>query len=296
MIVGLVVKSHGHQLVVEVDGQQYLATAKGKKTEYVVGDKVELNIVNSNQAQIIGAFPRSSVIFRSDNHKSKILASNITQLVIVIAAKPSFNSYFLNSCLICAESQNITPLIVINKSDLPETEKLINYVEPLYQNQLRYNTISLSAAKECSKLLPLLSGYNNLLIGQSGVGKSTITNKIVPTAQARVGGLDKSERRGTHTTTNATFYHLDQNTSLIDCPGLQEFGLSHLEVVGLAELFPECRDLIGKCRFRNCHHMTEPSCAIILAAQSGTIDKTRLDFLQYLTERLLNKAQTFGNN
>lgn len=295
MITGLVIKSHGHQLVVEVDGQHYLATAKGKKTEYVVGDNVKVSIINSKQAQILSAFPRASVIFRSDNNKSKILASNITQLVIVIAAKPSFNNYFLNSCLICAESQNITPLIVINKADIPETDKLISYIKPLYQDKLNYNTISLSAAQGCLQLAPLLSGYNNLLIGQSGVGKSTITNQIAPTAQARVGDLNKSERRGTHTTTNATFYHLDKNTSLIDCPGLQEFGLFHLKVEELANLFPECREFIGKCRFRNCHHMAEPGCAITAAAQAEIIDPTRLDFLKYLTERLLSKTVVFGN-
>lgn len=286
---GLVVTSFGRQFIVEVDGVNYQAVTKAKKTNYVVGDIVKVDIINNEQLQITELIPRTNLVYRIDHNRSKIIASNIDQILIVIAVKPYFDADFLNSCLTFAESSNITPIVVINKSDLRESGAFIQQIEDLYATKLSYNIIKLSAIDNCNILNNILMNKRNLLIGQSGVGKSTITNGLIARANTRVGSLGKQEISGCHTTTNATLYHIDQRTSLIDCPGLQGFGLYDMPIDSLISFFPEFREYLGKCKFNNCRHLNEPGCALIAAANDGLFDKTRFVYLQRLTKSLLEK-------
>lgn len=131
-----------------------------------------------------------------------------------------------------------------------------------------------------------LQGHTSVLVGQSGMGKSTITNALLPDACARVGEISTALDSGRHTTTHAQLYHLDADSHLIDSPGLQEFGLRHLHAPDLIHEFPELRPYIGQCRFHNCSHRVEPGCALIAAAQSGAVSAERLAFLQKLTDEL----------
>lgn len=289
MTTGLVVSSYGRNFIVEVENKPYHATTKSKKNDYVVGDIVNIEQINDAQVQIINVHSRKNLIFRTDQNRSKIIASNVTQLLIVIAIKPNFNVFFLNSCLICAESQEIQPIIIINKIDLPESIQFIKDITQLYAKQLDYKIIELSAINNCTELVPLLPNNTSLLIGQSGVGKSTITNKIIPEANTRTREITKSETSGSHTTTNTSLYHINNNAALIDCPGLHEFGLYHLEIDSLARYFPEFRDYIGECKFRNCRHINEPNCAILNATKLGLIDQQRLNYFQQLSNKLLTK-------
>ena len=293
-----VVQSFGRMFVVKKNSNGnnsdnnitlYEAVTKAKKTDYVVGDVVKINVINDNQAQIVDLIPRHNLIFRSDHNRSKIIASNVSQLLIVIAVKPTFNINFLNSCLICAESESINPVIIINKSDIPESQIFINKIESLYNRQLNYPIITLSAIDNCESLKILLKNQQSLLIGQSGVGKSTITNQIIPDAKTTTYQITKSEASGSHTTTNATLYYIDDNSSIVDCPGLHEFGLNHLKIPNLLNFFPEFRDYIGKCRFRDCKHLNEPNCFVLNAIS----DPTRLKFLQQLTQKLLNNKNKY---
>ena len=286
---GLVINSYGRGFIVEVAGITYLAVTKGKKTTYVVGDQVEVQIINQKQLQILDVCPRQNLVYRTDQNRSKIIASNISQILIIIAVKPSFNINFLNNCLLFAESENIKPIIVINKADLPESEAFIERIANLYVKQLGYSLINLSAIDNCEVLKPILANNQSLLIGQSGMGKSTITNQIIPKAMARVGEISKSEASGCHTTTNASLYHIDNNSDLIDCPGLQEFGLYHLDIEELPSLFPELRPYANQCRFRNCRHLNEPNCAITNAYNKGEIDKIRYNLFINLSQNLLQK-------
>lgn len=289
MTQGLVVKSYGRQFVVEVDGVEYTAVTRAKKTDYVVGDQVEVQVINSQQLQINGLLPRANLIYRMDNMRSKLIASNVTQISIVIALKPNFNINFLNSCLLFAQSEQIKPYIVINKSDLPDSKAFAKQIVDLYYNKLGYSVVSISALAGCSELGSLLEGEQSLLIGQSGVGKSSITNQIISHACAITASINKKETSGKHTTTSSTLYHINKTSSLIDCPGLQEFGLYHLCLETLPQLFPELENYIGKCRFRNCRHLNEPGCAIVEAYQGGKMDKIRFEFLTTLTEKLQKK-------
>lgn len=286
---GLIIKSFGRQFIVEVDGINYQCVTKSKNTKYVVGDLVIVDLINNQQAQIIQLIPRRNLIYRSEKNRSKIIASNVNLILIIIAVKPNFNMDFLNGCLICSESQNIKPLIIINKTDLIETNKFKESIINLYQNQLGYNVLTLSAINNCDTLKPILENYTSLLIGQSGVGKSTIINKIIPNAHTKTGEINKAQTSGTHTTTYATLYHIDNNSQIIDCPGLQEFGLYHLDIENLIEYFPELIKFKGKCRFRNCSHINDLGCAIVEAEKKGIIDHNRLIYLQNLIKTLQSK-------
>lgn len=287
---GLVVTAFGRQFIVEVDGVNYQAVTKAKKTEYVVGDQVAVDMINSEQVQITELLKRKSLVYRSDMHKSKIIASNIDQILIVIAAKPNCNINFLNNCLIFAASEKIEPIILLNKMDLSESQDLAQHIEALYQEQLGYSVIKLAAINECASLMPLLKHKSSLLIGQSGVGKSTITNQLIPDANTRVNIITKSENSGRHTTTNATLYHLDTDSIIIDCPGLQEFGLYHLDIDQLIDYFPELSEHLGECRFRNCRHLNEPGCMVTELFKAGKMDELRFNLLQSLTESLQQKT------
>lgn len=286
---GLIISSFGRQYIAEANNQHYQTVSKGKKTEYVVGDEVELQIINAQQAQIMDLVTRKNLIYRSDQNRSKMIASNLDQIIIVVAVKPNFNVNFLNSCLLAAESANITPLIIINKTDLEETTEFAKNITALYKDTLGYNIMLQSAVNGCQELLPRLINHSSLLIGQSGVGKSTITNQICPDANARTGVIAKYENSGCHTTTNATLYHIDETSDLIDCPGLQEFGLFHLSITEVAEYFPEMRDYLGDCKFSNCLHLNEPNCAILNAVKQDEITPQRYAFYKHLCERLKTK-------
>lgn len=290
LINGLIINSQGrHYTSYTNDGKIYQTVSRGKKTEFVVGDNVVLNIINDNQAQIMELSPRKNLIYRSDQNRSKMIASNLDQIIIVVAVKPNFNINFLNSCLIAAESSEITPLILINKMDLPESAIFASELIDLYSHKLGYQIITQSAIENCTTLLPLLHGKRSVLIGQSGVGKSTITNQISPNANARTGDIAKHENSGRHTTTNATLYHIEASTELIDCPGLQEFGLFHIDIHQLAEFFPEMRQYLGQCKYNNCLHLNEPQCTIINAHKNNDITDSRYIFYSNLCTRLKQK-------
>lgn len=287
--VGLVIKSYGRQFIVEVDGKNYQAVTKAKKTEYVVGDRVAIDLINQEQLQITSLIERDNLVYRSDQNKSKIIASNVDQILIVTAVKPNCNINFLNNCLIFAESAEIKPIIVLNKTDLLESAELELRLDELYNRKLKYPVIKLSAQQDSSVLTPVLANKTSLLLGQSGVGKSTIINQILPDANTRTGAITKSENSGSHTTTNAELYHINQTTNIIDCPGLQEFGLYHLELDNLIQYFPELRPHAGECRFRNCRHLNEPGCVITKLYGDGQLDGLRFNLLQSISQNLQAK-------
>lgn len=290
-LTGLIVNSYGRQFIVEVNGVTYQAVTKSKKTEYVVGDLVNIQAINQEQVQIVELLPRNNLVYRSDQNRSKIIASNIDQIVIIIAVKPNCNLNLLNNCLIFAESTQIHPLIVLNKDELAESDDLYNKVNQLYSQQLGYSLLKLSAFGDCSTLKTYLKNKRSLLLGQSGVGKSTIINQIIPQAFTKTGAIMKSEAGGCHTTTNAALYHIDSNSSIIDCPGLQEFGLYHLDPRELTQYFPELCNYRDKCKFRNCRHGQEPDCKIQELYAAGLIDELRFNLFQTLLSNLCNKPK-----
>lgn len=278
---GLIIASFGKRYDVELgDGRQISCVTRGKKGDLACGDRVDIKLTADHEGVIEEMHPRSSLLYRSNDFRKKYLAANVTQIVIVLAAIPSFYEDLLNRCLIAAEAAGIQALILLNKSDLPETPAALQKLA-LYQS-LGYPVQQLSAIEDASALRPLLQGHTSVLVGQSGMGKSTLVNALLPEANSRTQEISDVLDSGKHTTTSARLYHLDADSHLIDSPGLQEFGLNHLSTDEMEMAFIEFRPFLGKCRFNNCRHRQEPDCAILNAVRSGKISEIRLQAYQKL--------------
>lgn len=282
---GLVIASYGKRYGVELDdGSQVSCVTRGKKNDLACGDRVDVKMTDTHEGVVEKLHPRSSLLFRSNAYKTKTLASNVTQVVIVLATTPSFYEALLNRCLIAAEAANIKALIVLNKSDLADNSEAMKLLS-VYQN-LGYQVQPLSAKNDITPLKQWLNNQISVLVGQSGMGKSTIVNALLPQSTVRTQEVSSVLDSGKHTTTAAHLYHLDAHSDLIDSPGLQEFGLNHLNIEELEHAFIEFRPYLGNCRFNNCKHLHEPDCAVINAVESGEISPVRLAFYQAMTQEI----------
>jgi ribosome biogenesis GTPase len=285
---GQVTAAYGKRYEVEINNANGTyavdCVTRGKKNDVACGDHVEIKLTGNAQGVIEAVLPRASLLYRSNAYRSKLLAADVTQVVIVLATVPSFYEELLNRCLIAAEAAGIRPLIVLNKCDIGENGNALERLK-LYAS-LGYNVQPLSAKQDVSPLKSWLSGHTSILVGQSGMGKSTIVNALLPDSNARTQEVSQVLDSGKHTTTATHLYHLDPDSKLIDSPGLQEFGLYHLSIEDLEQAFIEFRPFLGKCRFANCRHMKEPDCAVIEAANNGKIAERRLASYQELVNEL----------
>ncbi|MFZ4535724.1 ribosome small subunit-dependent GTPase A [Propionivibrio sp.] len=272
---GTIVAAHGRQYRVELaDGETLLCFPRGKKSELACGDHVSVQRSGDAVGVISSVAPRSTLLYRSNLFKQKLIAANVTQIIVVVATEPSFSDELVTRCIVAAESQDMKALIILNKCDLSDrVAPAIPTLAPF--EKLGYTVLRLSAHADADALLPYLSGQTSVLVGQSGMGKSTLTNALVPDANAPTREISEALDSGKHTTTHATLYRLDANSALIDSPGLQEFGLLHLSPKAIEHGFLELRPLLGQCRFRNCCHDREPNCAVHAAVKSGDIDPRR---------------------
>jgi ribosome biogenesis GTPase / thiamine phosphate phosphatase len=272
---GRVVAAHGRQYLVETsDGTILPCFPRGKKSEVACGDRVDIQKTSDDQGVIDAIQPRTSLLYRSNEVKQKLIAANVDQLVIVVATEPGFSDELVTRALLAAESEEIEALIVLNKCDL--TDKLPEARARLaVLAGLGYRVLELSALAHAEDLRPELQGKTSVLVGQSGMGKSTLVNALIPEARAATREISTALDSGKHTTTHATLYHLDAESHLIDSPGLQEFGLGHLDRQEIEYAFREFRPYVGECRFRDCRHDREPDCALLAAVAEGKIDSRR---------------------
>ena len=272
---GRVVAAHGRQYVVEtLDGRRLPCFPRGKKSEIACGDRVEISDSSSDQGVIDAILPRCSLLYRSNEVRQKLIAANVEQLVIVVACEPAFSDDLVTRALIAAESEEIGVLIVLNKCDLTAQIDRARQQTRIFADQ-GYTILELSARDHAEDLRPWLQGKTSVLVGQSGMGKSTLVNALIPEAGAATREISQALDSGKHTTTHATLYHLDAESHLIDSPGLQEFGLGHLDKQEIEWAFPEFRPYLGQCRFRDCKHNREPDCALRPAVDAGKIEKSR---------------------
>jgi ribosome biogenesis GTPase len=282
---GLVVGAYGKRYDVELPDHSVIScVTRGKKTDLACGDAVEIKSTASGEGVIEGFLPRKSLLYRSNAYRTKMLAANVTQAVIVLATTPSFYEELLNRCVVAAEAAGIKPLILLNKCDLAEYGETMERLT--YYQKLGYEVQPLSAKQDIGPLRHYLNGEVSVLVGQSGMGKSTIVNALLPDLKVRTQEVSQVLDSGKHTTTATHLYHLDDKSDLIDSPGLQEFGLYHLSIEQLEHAFIEFRPHLGKCRFNNCRHLKEPDCAVIAAVDAGTISPKRLSCYQGLLHEL----------
>jgi len=283
---GLVVGTYGRQYLVELTGNEILTCfPRGKRSTLACGDRVEIVRTAPGQGVVEAVDPRSTLLYRSDQFRQKLVAANVTQIVIVLAVVPSFYEELLNRCLVAAEHQRLSCLIVLNKFDLANEDSTAIDRLSLYTD-LGYRVTPLSAKRDVSPLRPALEEHVSVLVGQSGMGKSTIINALIPGTGAATADVSAALDSGRHTTTHARLYHLDAKSHLIDSPGMQEFGLHHLTEQDVAGAFREFRPLTGRCRFHNCRHLVEPGCAIAQAVEDGNVDMRRLDAYRKLVKEI----------
>ncbi|MDO9012100.1 MAG: ribosome small subunit-dependent GTPase A [Gallionella sp.] len=284
---GRIVAAFGRQYLVRLaDGSLLPCLTRGKKSNVVCGDVVEVQRSGDNQGVIERIAPRTSLLHRSDAYREKLIAANVSQIIVVVASEPSFSDEVITRCLIAAFDQNLDVLIVLNKCDLPVPAAAARLQLAAYR-AIGYKVLELSALQDVSALRPLLQNHTSVLVGQSGMGKSTLINALLPDAQAATREISTVLDSGKHTTTHAKLYSLDATSSLIDCPGVQAFGLHHLSLGEIEQGFIEFAQYLGQCRFRDCHHLHEPGCALLEAVAAGKINARRLELFQQIAA---NKA------
>lgn len=274
---GTVVAAHGrHYEVVTADGRHWQAVPRGKKSLCACGDRVVIEATGDDGALITDHLPRRTLLYRSDAWKQKLIAANADQIVLVTATEPAFSAELLSRALVAAEHEGIRAVIVLNKCDL--TAALAAAREQLRPfAALGYPMLELSAHRDASALRPWLAGRTTVLVGQSGMGKSTLINALIPGARAATREISSALDSGKHTTTHTRLYRLDDDTTLIDSPGMQEFGLAHLTRAEIEQGFREFHSHLDRCRFRDCRHDREPDCALRAAVTAGRISPRRLE-------------------
>jgi ribosome biogenesis GTPase len=284
---GRVISAHGRRYRVEVgDGVEIDCVTRGKKSDVAVGDRVAI-VRHGDSGVIEDIGERRTLFYRSDARRQKLIAANATQVVMVVAPSPPYSEDLVNRCLVGAEHAGIAALIALNKVDLPESAAALQRLK-LYES-LAYRVVALSAKRDLSPLREHLADHVSVLVGQSGMGKSTIVNGLAPGAAARTAEISDALGTGRHTTTHAELYRLGTRSDIIDSPGLQEFGLHHLTPEDAARAFVEFRPWLGQCRFRDCRHLAEPDCAIHAAKARGEIAEGRYASYARLAEELGRK-------
>ncbi|MEO8847333.1 MAG: ribosome small subunit-dependent GTPase A, partial [Casimicrobiaceae bacterium] len=247
------------------------------------GDRVRISMI-AGGGVIDAVLPRTSLFQRSDAFRDKAIAANVTQVIAVVAPDVAVDEYLLNRWIIAAEAQSCGFVLVANKSDLPSFAPLRSRMA--FYAALGYPLVEVSARESVAQLAPHLRGKHSVLIGQSGMGKSTIVNALAPQSAARVGGLSSALGSGKHTTTVSTLYRLPDLDDgwIVDSPGVKAFGIAQYDPQQLADAFVEMRPLLGTCRFRDCRHLHEPGCAIQAAAAAGAIAPQRLALYHALVD------------
>jgi ribosome biogenesis GTPase len=282
-LTGTIVAAHGRHYLADVDGEFLQCVTRGKKTNVAVGDIVHLKRTSDNQAVIEKIAERSTLLYRSDQYKSKLLAANITRLFIVVATEPSFADDLVSRSLVACEAAGVEAHLILNKIDVQEPLARARERAGLYAS-LGYPLHEVSAKADpegtVATLMPLLAGQSSIFIGQSGMGKSSLINLLVPDADIAVREISEALDTGKHTTTFTRLYRLpaaedEPRGQIIDSPGFQEFGLYHLTEGMLERAFVEFKPFLGGCKYYNCRHLAEPQCAVLGAVEDGKIAPIR---------------------
>lgn len=289
---GRVVACFGRRSLVETaDGTVISCVSRGRRTGITCGDWVRVSGTSTGEGVVEDIEPRTSLIYRSDERREKAIAANITQIVVVMAVAPAPNPEFLDRCLAAAEHARANALLLLNKTDLTQSAGEAAHIADQY-GALGYRTLRTSRFDSSDDLATALRGHLSVFIGQSGVGKSTLVNRLVPGAQARVGDTSGNRDAGRHTTTHAQLYQIAEDSALIDSPGMHAFGLSHVAPADLAQCFVEMRTLLGRCRFSNCRHDGEPECAMDDAERVGLLSPRRLASYRRILRSIVTGAGT----
>lgn len=280
---GLVISSFGSSVAVQADnGQEVSCHLRRNQDLPVVGDRVSWQIEGEGGV-ITGILPRRTLLVRGDNRGNlRPLAANVDMILLVMAPPPVFSAYLIDRYMVAAEILGIRPVVVLNKIDLLQDAER-DSVEAMLQmyRDLSYDVMlsSTLSGEGMDKLATLLQGQVSVLVGPSGVGKSSIISALVK-QDIRTRNVSP-KGTGKHTTTATRLYHLPEGGSLIDSPGVREFNLWPVTAEEITSGFKEFQPYLSGCRFRDCRHLVEPGCKLLEAIESGKVSRAR--FESYLT-------------
>ena len=293
--VGTVVAHYGVQVEVEYEGlQRCRCLLRANIPSLVTGDKVTWRLGADNMGVIEAQHPRRSSLTRPDMRgQLKTVAANIDYIIIVIAPNPEPSQILIDRYLVAAEIAGIEPILLLNKTDLinEANQQAFNDLVKGYK-QIGYKVLSCSALTKTglNALDECLNQQAFVFVGQSGVGKSSLVNALLPESQQDTRPVSESSGLGVHTTTTARLFHTKNGGDLIDSPGIREFGLQVADNYTLANGFKEFREYIGHCQFRDCQHDKEPNCALKQAVSKGEVREERLrNFLKIAASLVADK-------
>ncbi|MCW8919168.1 MAG: small ribosomal subunit biogenesis GTPase RsgA [Gammaproteobacteria bacterium] len=279
---GLVIASFGASLEVEAsDGARLRCQLRQNLPLIVVGDRVVWQTTQEGGV-VTALLERRSLLARPDSHGAlRGLAANLDQIIVVAAPAPAYSTELIDQYLAAAELTGITPLLLFNKIDLigkgeGEREGVERLLQRYRDIGYRVLTASTRLSHGLDALVAELRDHTSVFVGQSGVGKSSLGNALMPGVDIAVQALSAQSGLGQHTTSTARLYHLPQGGSVIDSPGVREFRLWPMSEATLAEGFREFHPLLGHCKFRDCKHQREPGCALKGAVEAGVISAERL--------------------
>lgn len=277
---GRVVVRHGRSLVIrDADGATRHGVFRANLGEVVCGDNVVWQPTADGKAVVVALEPRKTALSRPGyGGQDKAIAANLSQLVVVAAVEPEPTGYLLDQYLVAAQQAGLSGLVCLNKADLLDTAGRQRFEKRFARYaRIGYPTILVSAKREhgLDPLVRHLTGETSILVGQSGVGKSSLVNAVLPDQDVLEGQLSDATGLGRHTTSAATLYPLACGGELIDSPGVRSFRLGKLTPWQLERGFREFVPYLGRCRFHNCSHVNEPDCAILAAVDAGAIDRAR---------------------
>ncbi len=283
---GLIIAHFGRQVDVEIlsgerTGEIQRCHLRTNIEALVTGDRVVWREGSNGIGVIVANLPRRSLLSRPDVHllQPKPVAANVDRIVVVIAPEPQPFANLIDRYLVAADATGITPLLLLNKSDLLDPIRHAD-IDPLLERYRRIGyTVLRASTVDAHGLDPLrdqLRDRTSVFVGQSGVGKSSLIRALIPGVDIRIGDLSAVENKGRHTTTTAKLFHLPGGGDLIDSPGIREFGLDHLDRAQIEQGFVEFQEWLGRCKFRDCRHDREPGCALREALAQGRIDPDRM--------------------
>ena len=270
---GIVITRYGQrQLVEDENGRVFQSVSRQNIGYSVAGDKILFQKTKHDDAIVTAIYPRDNELKRQD----KLIAANIDQLWLVVAIEPHYEFELIDRYLIMAENSNLPIGIIVNKIEL-STNKSKTENDFLNYQSLGYDVHFLSVKKQINLdfFKEQLINKSHIFLGQSGVGKSSLINSLIPDLQLRVNEISSKSKLGKHTTTNTTIYHIPSGGDLIDSPGVREFQLDNLTELEIKSGFKEFRALSDACRFRDCRHINEPNCAIKESLEQGKINPNR---------------------
>ena len=293
---GIVISRFGNRAEVEDNNGQLIAChIRRALSDLVTGDYVDWQPVpeddNEHKGVITKIHQRTSVLKRPIRYQGlKPVAANIDQVLVVTAIEPPFTDRILDRYLVAIEESGIEAVLVLNKTDLITDQHAVRESMKIYQD-LGYRVVETCCKKDVfsDELAAILGGKTSVFVGQSGVGKSSLVNRILPAVNTDVSELSETSGLGTHTTTTSRLYHLDQNAILIDSPGIREFGMDHLDKQQIAMGFVEIAEYSQQCKFRNCSHIKEPKCAVKKAVEMGHIHPNRYNSYRSLYQEAVSE-------